>query len=35
MLRNKNIKDTRILDVGTGHFRNLRLVYEAGFKDFF
>jgi SAM-dependent methyltransferase len=27
-----NIKD-KILDVGTGHFRNLKLFYEVGFKD--
>ncbi|HEY5523802.1 MAG TPA: class I SAM-dependent methyltransferase [Clostridium sp.] len=28
-----NIKDNKILDVGTGHFRNLRLFYEMGFKN--
>lgn len=27
-----NIKD-KVLDVGTGHFRNLKLFYEVGFKD--
>lgn len=28
-----NVKDTKILDVGTGHYRNLRLFYELGFKN--
>lgn len=28
-----NIKDNKILDVGTGHFRNLKLFYEVGFKN--
>ncbi|GEM_PF-863953 len=28
-----NIKDNKILDVGTGHFRNLKLFHEVGFKD--
>lgn len=28
-----NIKDNKILDVGTGHFRNLKLFYEVGFEN--
>jgi len=28
-----NIKENKILDVGTGHFRNLKLFYEVGFEN--